>query len=1019
MWLKGYWMLVAIVLIREVIGTPGEGRKVWERSHLVNYLNDTQLFTYGTFPKNFLWGIGSSSQQVEDHTTRGPSIWDHSMKAHQTWNPNTSLEQTSSLLHREIQAMEFLGVNFYHFSISWPRLFPGGVAETPSEHGVQYYNTLINLLSSKHLQPVITLYHWDLPLSIQERYGGWANQSTSQLFNDYARFCFQEFGDRVKYWITMHNPYLIAYHGYGTGLHAPWQRGDQASVSAVAHNLIKAHAMVWHTYDKQFRQSQNGFLSITLGSHWIEPEKGKYSSLSIDMCQESMETVLGRFAKPIHSDGDYPEILKRRYGSILPNFTETEKSLIKGTADFFAFSFGPEHFGHEINATSLGQSQIYLRGVLNWINLEYDNPRILIVENGWFTYSHIKTEDTTAIYLMKKFINEVLRAIKYDNINVFGYTAWSLMDGFEWQNAYKIRRGLFYNDLHSNTKEIIPKTSASYYKQVIKDNGFPSMDYMSPAHGQFPCDFSWGVTDSDLKAEVIPSSPQFVDRRLYIWNITGDGFLHAVKGVKLKTRPAQCTDFISIKKHLGMLTRMKVTNYRFALNWSLILPNGDFSNINREVLRYYRCMVEEASNLGIKSMVTLYYPTHGSISLPLPLVQKGGWLNGTITQTFYNYAQLCFQELGDLVKEWITINEPNRLSLLYYNKSSSITYQAAHNMLLAHAMAWQLYDKKYRPIQNGMVSLALHTAWFEPANPFVKAHIEAVHRSLQFDLAWLAEPIFGSGDYPVYMKEYINLKNQKGLSNSSLPQFTEEEMNLVKGSADFFALNHFTTKLVAHNTKNGSRYDLDRDCHFQTDPTWLKSANGLAIVPSGIRKILNWVKQQYGNIPIYITSNGIDDKSSNNDKIRMYYIQQYSQQILLAYLKDKINVKGYYALALTDRTDRTKPQYGFFNSPLFNFKAKSSVDMYSVMVSNNGFPLEQSTNICSIKSEEKECSLCTFLIQKKSLIFFGFCLLATLIILLTVTIIRKYKRKRRKLRSEKHKQTVCFLFQKKDGFSQC
>ncbi|KAM4807654.1 beta-klotho [Rhinophrynus dorsalis] len=1015
LWPSRFWIFVAFIFTSGVNGGPGDGRQVWNRTHLLNPLNQSQLFTYGTFPPDFLWGVGSSSLQMEeDHSTRGPSIWDPILRFHQAPLANNSLEHpvdiSTSFLHKDLPALEFLGVHFYHFSISWPRIFPKGNG-IPSKQGVQYYKNLISLLVSRHLQPVITLYHWDLPMPIQERYGGWANPDVIQLFDDYARFCFQEFGGRVKYWITMHNPYLIAWHGYGTGIHAPWKKGDMARVAEVAHNLIKAHAKVWHTYNTHFRPSQKGYLSLTLGSHWIEPVVGNINRLTIEMCQDSMETVLGRFAKPIYSDGDYPEILKRKYSSVLPNFTEAERAYIKGTADFFAFSFGPNNFKRSTNAT-LVKVLLHLRGVLNWIKLEYDNPRILIMENGWFSNSTIKTEDTTTLYILKKFINEVLQAIKYDDIDVFGYTAWSLTDSFEWHNGYKLRRGLFYVDF--TTKEISPKSSAFYYKEVVHQNGFPLMDSASGVYGQFPCDFSWGVTDSVLKAELIPSSPQFIDRRLYVWNITGDGNLSVVKGVKLKTRPAQCTDFISIKKQLTLLTRMKVTHYRFALNWSLILPNGDLSVINREVLRYYRCMIDEANHLGIKTMVTLYYPTHASLNLPGPLLVNGGWLNKTIIEAFTNYAELCFQVMGDLVKQWITVNEPNRLGQLY--SKSDMTYQAVHNVLIAHSMAWHVYDSKYRPVQQGYVSLALHTDWAEPANPFVKSHAEAADRLIQFDIAWLAEPIFGSGDYPAQMRQYILDKNQKGLSSSFLPHFTEEERSLVRGTSDFFALNHFTTRLVVHEPKNGSRSDFDRDINFFYDTTCLISAGGLAVVPSGLRKLLNWIKINYGDIPIYITANGIDDPSSNNDELRIYYLQQYSRHLLQAILEDNINVKGYYAFKLTDTT---VPQYGYFNSQRYNMKAKNSVDEYSSLIGANGFPLDQSENVCRQTSKETPCSFCVFLEQKKPLIFFIFCLFTTSFLLLTVTIVRKYKKKRRKLRSEKNKQALCYLFKKKDGFSHC
>ncbi|KAH0616250.1 hypothetical protein JD844_027224 [Phrynosoma platyrhinos] len=759
----------------------------------------------------------------------------------------------------------------------------------------------------------------------------------------------------------------------------------------------KAHAKVWHTYNNNFRPQQKGFLSITLGSHWIEPNKFKDSS-DITKCQQSMQKVLGWFARPIHGDGDYPEELKNELASVLPNFTNTEKNQIKGTADFFAFSFGPNNFRPPNKLPRMGQTfSLNLREVLNWIKLEYNNPRILIAENGWFSDGHVRTEDTTIIYLMKNFINEVLQAMKYDHIDVFGYTAWSLLDGYEWQKGISNRRGLFYVDFNSKEKERVPKTSAFYYKQIIQNNGFPLKESTSTLHSQFPCDFSWGVTESVIKAESVASSPQFCDPNLYLWNVTGDGLFYQVKGVKLKTRPAQCTDFISIKAQLELLSKMKITHYRFALDWSLLLPSGNLSSINHQVLRYYRCVISEMLKLNVKPMVTLHYPTYRSLGLPTPLLQNGGWLNQSTVQAFRDYARMCFQELGDLVKLWITINEPNRFNDIY-NSSSNDTYWAVHNVLIAHSLAWHLYDKQYRSFQHGQVSLSLHSDWAEPANPFLGTHRKAAERFLQFEIAWLSDPIYKTGDYPEAMRKYLDYKKREGLSSSSLPYFTSEEKELVKGAADFFALNHFTTRFVIHESKNGSRYEFDQDIQFLQDFTYLISSFRSAVVPSGLRKVLNWVKKRYGDIDIYITASGIDDQSLN-DSLRKFYIEKYVQETLKAYHIDKVNVRGYFAFKLTDEISR--PKLGFFTS---ESKAKASVQFYNHLISNNGFP-SNPTNMCGQPNEKAPCTLCLFLMQKKPLIFFGCCLFCTLILLLSIIVF--HKRKRRKLHWSKNFQPLC------------
>lgn len=171
----------------------------------------------------------------------------------------------------------------------------------------------------------------------------------------------------------------------------------------------QAHAKVWHTYNRNFRPAQRGWLSITLGSHWIEPARPD-AAADVQRCQRSLAAVLGWFAGPIHGRGDYPAGLRDELPAALPRFSAAEQRLVRGTADFFAFSFGPNNFKPPSTVPKMGQNvSLNLRQVLNWIKLEYGNPRILIAENGWFTDSHVTTEDTTAVYMMKNFLNQVLQ----------------------------------------------------------------------------------------------------------------------------------------------------------------------------------------------------------------------------------------------------------------------------------------------------------------------------------------------------------------------------------------------------------------------------------------------------------------------------------------------------------------------------------------------------------------------------------------------------------------------------------
>lgn len=224
----------------------GEGRQIWQQPKPDPILKD-QHFLNDMFPPGFLWGSGTSAFQTEgawDHNGKGQSIWDHFTRTSVNANLSTDIASVASdsYAHWEddVEALQYLGVNSYTFSLSWPRLFPNGNSRgQPNAAAVRHYSDLIERLLDKKIEPIVTLYHWDLPQVLQERYGGWKNETLIGLFEEYAAFCFHTFGRHVKYWLTMHNPYLMAVHGYGTGVHAPGEKGGPAGSLIVAHNLIR------------------------------------------------------------------------------------------------------------------------------------------------------------------------------------------------------------------------------------------------------------------------------------------------------------------------------------------------------------------------------------------------------------------------------------------------------------------------------------------------------------------------------------------------------------------------------------------------------------------------------------------------------------------------------------------------------------------------------------------------------------------------------------------------------------
>ncbi|XP_035505893.2 beta-klotho isoform X1 [Scophthalmus maximus] len=982
----------------------GEGRKIWQQPKTDPI--EAQSLLHDTFPVGFLWGSGTSAFQTEgawNQEGKGTSIWDHF--THSSVSGNSAAETASvasdSYTHWEedVKALELLGVRSYSFSLSWPRLFPDGNAMSqPNKAAVEHYSRLIERLLEKKIEPIVTLHHWDLPQALQERYGGWKNDTLVGLFEEYAAFCFNTFGSRVRYWLTMHNPYLMAVQGYGTGVHAPGEVGGPSSSLIVAHNLIRAHAKAWHTYNTHFRPTQKGKISIVLGSHWVEPQRGQATTANVELCQQSVEAVLGWFANPIFGDGDYPVSLRIKHGALVPTFTPEEKLWVQKTADFFALSFGPNNLRLGRSLVQYGQTVTpVLRRILSWIKLEYGDPRLLVAEGGWFSEASVEREDTVPIYLMKSFINQVLQAIKFDGVQVFGYIAWSLVDGFEWNYGYTVRRGLFYIDFNEPNRTRTPKTSAQYYQHVVAGNGFLKDKTFREVKGRFPCDFHWGIADSTLQVHFDPFSPQYTDPHLYSWNLTGDGSLLPIPGVKLPIRPAQCTDYLAIRSHLRLFASTGASHYRFALNWSLILPHGDLSNVNTEALRYYRCVLTELRKLNLEAVVILYYPSHRApnLGLPGPIHASGGWLNYSTVEAFQEYAALCYQQLGSWVRYWITINEPNRLVDIYSNAKEK--HQAAHNLLLAHAKAWRLYEREHFSQQRALVSLALHADWAEPANPFLDSHTAAAQRFLLFELGRFLDPLLGTryeekhsqGGYPKEMRAYLDERARvMGLPGSPLPTFTDTEKEELRGALDFIALDHFTTRLVSPYPHTQDSFQQkeppDHDCLTLSDPTWPSSSLGQATVPWGLRKTLNWVNQRYGRaLPIIVTASGVDDQAPVEDKLRQHYLRSYLQEALKAHHLDRVNLQGFYMWKLQDRH---VPQFGLFTSNQHQSKAKASVAVYREIITHSGFPEDDTVRTCRLSELRERCSACEWMFKNKAMLVFGGCLLVTAVMLTALVI---------------------------------
>lgn len=174
------------------------------------------------------------------------------------------------LYKKDVEIAKELGIDFYKFSISWPRILPNGFADRLNHRGIQYYSNLIDELLANNINPMVTMYHWDLPVNLQ-KLGGWTNPLIVNWFEDYAKILFDKFGEKVKYWITVHEPKEICVEGYGSTGKAPMLNMTGIAEYLCAKNILLAHSKVYHLYDQTYRKMQSGLVGIAIGFHWYEP----------------------------------------------------------------------------------------------------------------------------------------------------------------------------------------------------------------------------------------------------------------------------------------------------------------------------------------------------------------------------------------------------------------------------------------------------------------------------------------------------------------------------------------------------------------------------------------------------------------------------------------------------------------------------------------------------------------------------------------------------------------------------
>lgn len=476
-------------------------------------------FIRGEFQDDFIWGAATAAYQIEgawNEDGKGPSIWDTFCHVGGKIHNNDTGDIACNSYHKideDVALLKNLEVGYYRFSISWSRVLPQGTSDKVNTLGVQYYNKLIDTLLENGIKPAVTLYHFDLPQALQDL-GGWLNPDIHDVFNEYARFCFREFGDRVSLWLTINEPHEEALDAYGLGSFAPGRKEIEAGPYKAGHNMLLAHAKAWHTYDKEFRKVQKGKVSIVVNGQWYEPKSTKEED--IQAADRGMQWFLGWMAHPVFI-GDYPEVMKSRIKekseavgitSRLPSFTEEERDFIKGTADFLALNYYSVSYAehHDLSKdkeitwgyltdqemkTSIdptwvkgAPSWLYcvpwgMRKILVWLKEQYNDPEIIITENGFSVSGEddlplpAALNDQDRVTYLRGYINEALKAVKLDGVKLKGYFVWSLLDNFEWDDGFRYRFGIHHVNFDHPDRPRYVKQSAKIYKEIVKNNGFP------------------------------------------------------------------------------------------------------------------------------------------------------------------------------------------------------------------------------------------------------------------------------------------------------------------------------------------------------------------------------------------------------------------------------------------------------------------------------------------------------------------------------------------------------------------
>src|SRR5580693_4183376 len=453
------------------------------------------------FPAGFAWGAATAAYQVEGAANadgRGPSVWDTFSRTPGKVRGGDTGDVACDSYHRyreDVALMAALGLDSYRFSISWPRVQPGGRGPA-NQRGLDYYRALLDALGEHDIKATVTLYHWDLPQELQDE-GGWAVRATAERFAEYAAIAAGALGDRVARWITINEPQVIVSNGYRHGSHAPGLRDPDAAVAAT-HHVLLAHGLA----NQVLRGLGAAEVGITLDMHPVRVLPNalldglEHARLVTDAAANLLylEPVLhGRYPAeiPPHllppaglvADGDMetistpidflgvnyysPVFLRAGDPADLRRNEEPARCAVPGVVEYRPEQLERTPMGWLVDPDGLHQLLLDLSKLAPGLPL-------YITENGRAAEDYVNpqgaVDDLERVRYLHTHLEAAARAIR-DGASLAGYFVWSLLDNFEWGWGYQKRFGIVFVDF--GTQRRIPKASAAFYSNAVRANAIP------------------------------------------------------------------------------------------------------------------------------------------------------------------------------------------------------------------------------------------------------------------------------------------------------------------------------------------------------------------------------------------------------------------------------------------------------------------------------------------------------------------------------------------------------------------